>query len=150
MRLISMSTIIRPHIRLRLHSNGTVSIRHNFITFHSRLHSDGLNLYRYALAFTLYRSEGHFIAWACAMKFSVYIWRYVKESKMAANKACKKKSDENKSSKRFSWTDEETSLLLQVVKVYKASKTATGLDWETVKTDMKISQREISGPVSPI
>ena len=69
---------------------------------------------------------------------------------MAANKACKKKSDENKSSKRFSWTDEETSLLLQVVKVYKASKTATGLDWETVKTDMKISQREISGPVSPI
>ena len=69
---------------------------------------------------------------------------------MAANKACKKKSDENKSSKTFSWTDEGTSLLLQVVKVYKASKTATGLDWETVKTDMKISQREISGPVSPI
>ena len=52
---------------------------------------------------------------------------------MAANKACKKKSDENKSSKTFSWTDEETSLLLQVVIDYKASKTATGLDWETVK-----------------
>ena len=61
------------NLRLRLHSNGTVSIRHNFITFHSRLHSDGLNLYRYALAFTLYRSEGHFIAWACAMKFAVYL-----------------------------------------------------------------------------
>eukprot|EP00112_Aurelia_sp_Birch-Aquarium-sp1_P016380 Seg3708.3 transcript_id=Seg3708.3/GoldUCD/mRNA.D3Y31 product="hypothetical protein" protein_id=Seg3708.3/GoldUCD/D3Y31 len=53
---------------------------------------------------------------------------------MAANKACKKKSDEKKGSKTFSWTDEETSLLLQVVIDYKASKTAAGLDWETVKT----------------
>ena len=59
--------------RPRLHSNGTIWIRHNFVTFHSRLHSDGLDSYRYALAFTLYRNEGHFVAWACAMKLVVYL-----------------------------------------------------------------------------
>ena len=35
----------------------------------------------------------------------------------------KKTSNVNKTSKMFSWTEEETSLLLQVVIDYKASKT---------------------------
>ena len=34
----------------------------------------------------------------------------------------------------FTWTDEETTLLIQVVIDYKAAKMAKGLDWETVKT----------------
>ena len=34
----------------------------------------------------------------------------------------------------FTWTDEATALLIQVVIDYKAAKMAKGLDWETVKT----------------
>ena len=34
----------------------------------------------------------------------------------------------------FTWTDEETALLIQAVIDYKAAKMAKGLDWETVKT----------------
>ena len=34
----------------------------------------------------------------------------------------------------FTWTDEETALLTQVVIDYKAAKMGKGLDWETVKT----------------
>ena len=34
----------------------------------------------------------------------------------------------------FTWTDEETALLIQVVIDYKAAKMAKGLDWETVRT----------------
>ena len=48
----------------------------------------------------------------------------------------------NKALKTFSWTEEETSLLLQVVIDCKASKTAVGLDWETIKTDLKKLPRE--------
>ena len=46
---------------------------------------------------------------------------------MVANKACKEKSDENRSSKTFFLTDEEIFQLLQVMIDYKASKTAAGL-----------------------
>ena len=65
--LVLKDIILRP----RLHSNGTIWIRHNLVMFHSRLHSDGSNLYRYALTFTLCRSEGYFMAWACAVQFAV-------------------------------------------------------------------------------
>ena len=34
----------------------------------------------------------------------------------------------------FTWTDEETAFLIQVVIDYKAAKMVKGLDWETVKT----------------
>ena len=35
---------------------------------------------------------------------------------------------------QFSWTEEETALLLKVVLDYKVSKLAGGQDWETVRT----------------
>ena len=39
-----------------------------------------------------------------------------------------------KADKNFTWTDEETALLLQVIIDYKSSKAALGLDWESVKS----------------
>lgn len=38
-----------------------------------------------------------------------------------------------KATKAFSWTDEECALLLHVIIDYKASKSAQGLDWDTIK-----------------
>ena len=35
--------------------------------------------------------------------------------------------------KSFSWTDEETALMMRIVIDYKAFKSQLGLDWETVK-----------------
>ena len=35
---------------------------------------------------------------------------------------------------QFSWTEEETALLLKIVLDYKVSKLAGGQDWETVRT----------------
>ena len=34
----------------------------------------------------------------------------------------------------FSWTDEETELLLAVALKYKTEKAASGVDWESVRT----------------
>eukprot|EP00794_Sanderia_malayensis_P020624 gene20624-22659_t len=46
-----------------------------------------------------------------------------------------KKTDKSSNKERgFVWTDEETALLLQIIIDYKASKTALGLDWETIKS----------------
>ena len=42
--------------------------------------------------------------------------------------ACESKS------KIFSWTDEESALLLQTVLEYKTTKLSSGNDWETVKS----------------
>ena len=67
---------------------------------------------------------------------------------MAANKAFKGKSNKNRFSKTFSRADAETSLLLQIVTDYKASKSTAGLDWEMVKTDMKILLRDFR-PIIP-
>lgn len=36
--------------------------------------------------------------------------------------------------KYFTWTDEETALLLKVAISYKTEKTTEGKDWESVKT----------------
>ena len=38
-------------------------------------------------------------------------------------------------SKIFTWTDEETALLLKVVLDYKTTKLGLGRDWETVRSE---------------
>ena len=38
-----------------------------------------------------------------------------------------------KSEKNFLWSDDETALLVQVIIDYKSTKSANGLDWETIK-----------------
>ena len=38
------------------------------------------------------------------------------------------------SDKYFTWTDEETTLLLHVASSYKTDKTTEGKDWESVRT----------------
>ena len=38
------------------------------------------------------------------------------------------------SDKYFTWTDEETTLLLKVAISYKTEKTSEGKDWDSVKT----------------
>ena len=50
---------------------------------------------------------------------------------------------------QFSWTEEETALLLKVVADYKVSKLSGGQDWETVRTkyDDITSRFQASYPV---
>ncbi len=51
----------------------------------------------------------------------------------------------NKAKNNFSWTDEESALLLQIIIDYKSNKTALGLDWETIKSKYEdICERMIS------
>ena len=42
--------------------------------------------------------------------------------------------------KSFSWTDEETALMMRIVIDYKAFKSQLGLDWETVKNKYEQEQ----------
>ena len=58
---------------------------------------------------------------------AVLLWCY-KYLKMEVTKNNKKNTK-----REFIWTDEEISLLLQIIINYKATKMARGLDWETVK-----------------
>ena len=43
------------------------------------------------------------------------------------------KNNKKNTKRDFIWTDEEISLLLQIIIDYKATKMARGLDWETIK-----------------
>ena len=46
----------------------------------------------------------------------------------------KKSKGEENSAKNFTWEDEETELLLEVIKHYKSDKEGEGYDWESIKT----------------
>ena len=46
----------------------------------------------------------------------------------------KKSKGEENSAKNFTWEDEETELLLEVIKHYNSDKEGEGYDWESIKT----------------
>ena len=53
---------------------------------------------------------------------------------MAARKRKHGEESTAESDKYFTWTDEETSLLLHVASSYKTDKTTEGKDWQSVRT----------------
>ncbi|XP_074614054.1 uncharacterized protein LOC141873876 [Acropora palmata] len=52
----------------------------------------------------------------------------------SGNEAKDTKPESTERDKYFTWTDEETALLLKVAISYKTEKTTEGKDWESVKT----------------